>query len=182
MVQSYKGPALPKGPTLLLCDIDSTVSDSSHRAHLVECAKPDWEAFLEPSLVAKDPIVPGSDVAISNILVSLDIDRLFFVTGRNEGLREVTEKWLLDHGFYYDQVFMRALGNRSMPSKCKEEIVRKEIFHKDEFRNAQIIVIDDDPFALDMYAKYGCMTLLAPDCWKVLNSKVPKEDEQFWRR
>ena len=65
------------------------LADVGHRVHHIEAAAKDWRAFFA---AAKDdpPLRPGSQLARE---LATEHD-LAYLTGRPEGLRRVTQRWL----------------------------------------------------------------------------------------
>jgi len=82
---------------LIVCDIDGTIADCSHRVPLI----PDWDAFNE-LMYLDDPIEPV--ILLLKHLLNVPYDslcpppvKLVFLTGRPERYRPVTARWLMDH-------------------------------------------------------------------------------------
>lgn len=167
----------------IICDIDRTISNNDHRAYLVECDEPNWDAFLEPHLVAQDlPIKLAQD----GLKFLLDIGaKVTFLTGRNESLREVTAEWIKKH-FNIEvndkNLLMRSLDDRSVPSKFKKEKLTNFIEETVNF-NDIVVCFDDDIYALNMYNELGLIAFKAPGCWDSFHSVfLPLNKEGFWRR
>lgn len=168
---------------MLLLDLDGTIFDNSHRQHLVECERPDWKAFLAPELVAKDPVFPEAKKAL-DLLRKHTAHNYVFLTGRNESLREVTSKAIIEKlGIPLDNLNhlrMRPIDNHDKPSVFKDKEISKL---KNLILPKEIIAIDDDPYLVSVYLSHGIVPLLAPDCWKYIcqiNEKLPTEN--YWRR
>lgn len=77
--------------TLIICDIDGTISDCQHRQHLA--AARDWDAFHQLAHL-DEPISMTLDMIRD--LVHVSGHGLIFLTGRPEWMRELTLKWLAD--------------------------------------------------------------------------------------
>ena len=91
-------------------DIDGTLSDSSHRQHLVQSGgKKNWKEFFERQ---KDDEPYRPLFKIFNALISHGALNIL-LTGRNEEHRHVTEHWLRQHGLNYNPswLYMRPDGN-----------------------------------------------------------------------
>jgi hypothetical protein len=66
--------------------------------------------------------------------------QLFICSGRDAGRSfEPTKKWLLNHGVYFDDIFMRKAGDQRADDIVKEEIYREKIEP-----NYQVIAVFDD--------------------------------------
>ena len=147
---------------LVLCDIDGTLADCRHRKRLLLNGKMDWSHFLSPALVAQDPLI----VPVANLIYSLpDTDNyVIFVTGRHEGLREVTTTWLT-HNYLlspedsYDGLRMRKHDDFRPDHVIKEEILDQIIT---EMGGPPNLVIDDRPSVLEMWRRRDIFTLAAP--------------------
>ena len=160
---------------LIVCDIDQSIADNSHRVHLL----PNWDAFLSPEVVALDKPIPEAQLGISFLQ---QYHEIIFLTGRNEGLRETTKEWLKKH-FNIDttpnNLLMRPTGSMELPTTFK----RKELMRLVYKYPLPWLCIDDDSYMHPIYQEMGCISLLAPDCW---NSLMPRftnlPEESNWRR
>ena len=166
-------------------DIDGTIANNKHRIHFIETPgkPPDWTGFLNPDLVYKDTPVEGAVLGVKN-LERLGYE-LCFLTGRHEGLRDVTMRWLLENfdlNVMESRLLMRPAGNMLNPSEYKREQVIGLLSSLDKSRG--IIFLDDDKYAWDMFAEFG-IVLRAPECWKTM-FPVPLiadgETEELWRK
>ena len=104
-----------------IIDIDGTVADCSHRLHLIQTNKPDWDAFH--NLCPKDkPILPVIDVirAIQNRYS--DTRKFLYITGRMERNREMTMDWLASLCLRVDDLLMRKENDHR-----KDEIIKPEL-------------------------------------------------------
>lgn len=171
--------------TYLIVDIDRTIANNDHRAHLVECDKPDWKAFLAPELVALDNPIPSALKAFNKI-ANRPIGPIIFLTGRSESLRTVTSEWILKHFDIVvneNSLLMRPNSDWSdVPSACKEKLFLKYVYTQNS--EDSYMCFDDDLNALKMYEKYNAWTFEAPGCWDTLFPNYPaaKESEKYWRR
>ena len=166
---------------LLILDIDGTLSDNVHRAHLVECDKPDWEAFLKPELVAKDPPILDAVRCIRHFQ-NLGAE-IVFLTGRREPLRDTTREWIFK---YFDinatsiTLFMRQSGNSDKPTVLKNKIIQELIIP--QYRDHTMIAIEDDPYMQQIYFQNGIIPLQAPGCWKTIFSFDKSLPAEEWLR
>lgn len=151
----------------VVLDVDQTIADNSHREHHVNKTPKDWDAFLEPSLVFKDTVVSGAERVIAQ-LVELKYD-LVILTGRNEDLRDVTMRWLLDKlnlAVPDTHLLMRPAGNMLNAAEFKREQLLN--FKQGlENRDNGFIIIDDDVSVGSTLSSFGII-LKAPECWDLL--------------
>ncbi len=180
-----------------IIDIDTTIANNDHRAellqkHCVVCggakqsghhdkswcptcvsstkdkvSQDSWDTFLRPDLVALDePVRKAQDIIHHWRKCGLEFH---FLTGRNEGLREVTEDWLKRYfGFDPSREALIMRSNESHgetpASKYKEWAFLKLV--KDRgLEDCIFLFCEDDPYVFRMYAKYG-MCLRCPEGWE----------------
>ena len=82
----------------IVFDLDDTLTDTTHRRHILEAEheseEAKWDAFFE----ACDKDIPNTVLCeLFAILVSYDYNRIEIWTGRSEKVREKTEAWLKEH-------------------------------------------------------------------------------------
>lgn len=123
-------------PKCVLVDIDGTV------------AKVNGRGFFDWHLVSTD--LPHQHVV--DIVKGISDDMyIVCMSGRDEVCREDTEAWLLHHGIYFDELFMRPKGDMR-----KDTIVKEELFweHVADNYNVQY-AIDDRPSVVRLYLELG---------------------------
>lgn len=105
---------------MYIFDIDGTLADATHRLHhILGKEKKDWDAW-DAETDGDSPIVP-----IVGILQAL-YDHghyIMLLTGRNERVREQTEKWLADHNIHYHWLIMRPHGDHRDDNIVKVELL-----------------------------------------------------------
>ena len=129
----------------VICDIDGTLAEISHRLHYVKGEKKDWKGFY--SELSKDEL--RSDVYDTVKKYAVD-NTIVLVSGRPEDHRAVTEKWLEENGVEYQTLIMRSKGDSRDDTIVKQEILDK-YFKKDNIR----IAIDDRPRVIRMWEANG---------------------------
>jgi len=93
---------------IVICDIDGTLADLTHRRHFVEGGEQDWDSFFYPYNVMQDK--PKHDII--ELVDTLSIDsEIWLFTGRPEKLRETTEEWLDKYGICRELLWMRPDGD-----------------------------------------------------------------------
>lgn len=132
----------------VICDIDGTLSDYSHRAHLIIGPDKHYEEFQ--SLSHLDPPIDQ----IITLLYALDIDghdiRLW--TGRHERYRKTTEEWLEKHLVPCHDLSMRPNGDNQSDFNLKEKWL-------DELGEQPLFAIDDRKSVVDMFRRRGIICL-----------------------
>lgn len=180
-----------------IVDIDQTLANHDHRTVHLEhfCStcqqvieKPcgdegcdmsytqsSFDQFLKPELILQDtPYEKG----IRFITKLLDQGvYVVFLTGRNEGLRSVTEQWLREHLPLpkYMNVLMRPQGDSRPASQVKEGLFLTHVLSR---YPGDFVFIDDDLHVLKMFSDYGTV-LRAPHCWDVLMPDFPETPEKI---
>lgn len=139
-----------------IVDIDGTLADCEHRRHLVERAEKNWEAFFSPELVRKDALIQPVAEVVHGLLTRQII---VFASGRPDRLREVTQKWLTQHGLWSwpYRLYMRVDGDKRPDTDVKREIlqrIRDDGYHP-------TIAIDDRQTVVDMWREEGIICLQA---------------------
>lgn len=139
----------------IICDIDNTIINITHRYHLLKGKDTDWEAFLNEDLIRKD--TPMQDtIDVINCLNSMY--PILFVTGRNSGTKEITE-WQIDtycklYGKGY-KLFMRDDADRETPDAIVKEALYRNLI---EPNYDVIVAIDDRPGNIELWQKLGITT------------------------
>lgn len=140
---------------IIICDIDGTVADLSHRLTLIkDQIPPDWDKFHRSvsgdaprqeiiDLVGRLMFAPGSPYNV------------YFVSGRREESREDTVAWLEENGLHaYKGLYMRPSGDFR-----DDRIIKKEILDKHFIKDDILLVIDDRPKVVEMWKKEGLNVL-----------------------
>ena len=105
---------------IILCDIDGTIADNSHRQHFLE-GKKDWDGFFS-ELVNDLPIQIIIDKVIQEQANGKEI---VFLTGRPERYRYSTTLWLKEYFNFELKLLMRKDGDRRNKLEIKKEIFEK---------------------------------------------------------
>ena len=136
----------------IICDIDGTLADLSHRLHHVQTPgkKKDWDAFF--AAAPKD----GVHEPVWETLRALhSIDgggyNIIFCSGRPERTRRETSIWISSTCWYKGfELLMRKDGDRRDDSIVKQEILDA---HIDKER--VLFVLDDRQRVVDMWRRNG---------------------------
>lgn len=143
--------------SVVICDVDGTLSDNSARRHYVEkvAGKKNWKAFFAAQHL--DPL----NVEVARIFEVLRniLGYGFIFSGRGEEHREVTETWLEEHEIEYDLLLMRPRGDHRQDSVVKLEMltdVREQGYYPR-------IAIDDRNCVVAMWRSEGLTCLQVAD-------------------
>ena len=112
-------------PTAVICDIDGTL------AHMVNRGPYDTSRYADD---IKDDFIHR----LFALLTSQGAERII-VSGRSNEFREVTEKWLYDHGVTYKHLYMRPAHD-----KQNDAVVKREVYEKLIAPNYNVICVIDD--------------------------------------
>jgi hypothetical protein len=119
---------------LAVFDVDGVLADVSHRVHHLEGRRQDWGAFFAGA--RHDPPL-ATGVALAHELAA-DHD-LGYLTGRPEGLRRVTQRWLARHDLPPGPLWMRPAGDYRPARVLKVQVLRRIAAD----RPVEIVVDDD---------------------------------------
>jgi hypothetical protein len=116
-------------PNKIICvDLDGTVANVDHRRQYVATKPKNWAAWN--AAMANDTvhhdikfIIDMFRFANVNHPDHEDEIAIIFCSGRGEETREVTERWLKDNGFTYEQLYMRSEGDYRKDSIVKVELL-----------------------------------------------------------
>lgn len=163
---------------LIVVDVDGTVSDPSHRLHLLEDAgshsclsgtpRERIERFMNPSLMELDkPIRYACEWVRLMIRATRWSAHVVFLTGRWESRREVTARWL------NQQVHDRIAGPghwqlvmRGEHDDRPAEVVKRDALAKLLDRgHTPRALFDDHAPTLAMARELGFVAYAAPDCF-----------------
>ena len=145
----------------IFVDIDGTIADIRHRVHHIDNEKgsagKDWEAFYA------DIILDSPIYSTINLVNSLHGDDWYviLITGRDAARRNVTRKWLRDHGVKYDMLLMRPLNNHTTDVEIKRAWLNKMRDGELIIEGVRIptIVIEDRKKVIEMWREEGLVAL-----------------------
>lgn len=138
---------------IILCDIDGTLADISHRLHHLDGDKKDWNSFFEEC--SEDTFREDIWEKVEKDALDNDAD-VIFVSGRSDAVREKTERWLYWHIGKKPIVLMRPHWDHQEDTSLKNKI------YMDHFQNYDVIrVYDDRPSVIRMWRKHNLQVV---DC------------------
>lgn len=143
----------PEGekPYAIICDLDGTLADCSHRQHFVRKeGKKDWKGFFQG--MAEDRVIP----AVLSILERFeDTHQIVFCSGRPDDYKRDTVDWLSRNDIQYDALFMRSRNDNRQDSIIKEILLDFEILTRYE----PFFILDDRNQVVEMWRKRGFQCL-----------------------
>lgn len=131
----------------IICDLDGTIADHTHRLHYIEQRPKDYDSFY--SEVHLDPPITEVIDIVKSVHNNGYGPEIIFVTGRPEKCREDTKRWLAQHvSLYYDyKLFMRMDDDRRKDYTIKSEIYRYNIANEYDI----LFVLDDRSSVVKMW-------------------------------
>lgn len=146
----------------IICDIDGTLADLSHRLHHIKENPPNWDAFFS-EMHLDEPIIPTINL-INMVDESNKLVEVLFVSGRPDNYREITEKWLSENLNYGREhidrkLYMRPIGDYREDSKVKSEIIDQILSEGYEV----LFAIDDRPRVVAMLRSRGIFVFKVGD-------------------
>lgn len=140
-------------PRCIICDIDNTILDITHRFHLLNGVNTDWDAFLAEDAIMQDK--PIWDTI--NIVGCLGkFFPVVFITGRNEGIRAITETQLsqifgMNPILCGKELYMRTDGDWRKDTEIKKELYEKHV--KDKYH--VVAAFDDKTSIIELWRSLG---------------------------
>jgi len=136
--------------SVVICDIDGTIADTTHRLHYVNQAdgKKDWKGFF--SEMDKDPVIEST----RRLLVEYynQMKTIIFVSARPDTYRDVTLKWLGDNFLSFGYTLIMRQAHDKRPDTDVKRDILKNFF---PYRGAIHCVIDDRPSVIQMWREEG---------------------------
>lgn len=133
---------------IVVCDIDGTVSDPTHRLEYARGPKKDWGTFF--SLMYMD--LPRKEV-FQQVINTAEAEGAYivYVSARPEKYRQITEDWLRKHNMHaHIHLFMRKDGDK------REDTLVKGDIYKNYLSKCNVVeVFDDRPSVIRMWREKG---------------------------
>ncbi|MDQ6936422.1 MAG: hypothetical protein M3140_01720 [Actinomycetota bacterium] len=143
--------AEPSPATIAVVDIDGVVADVRHRLHHVRGPHSRWDRFF--AAAAEDPPLATGIALVADLARAHDV---VWLSGRPEGLREVTAAWLERQDLPPGRLYLRRARDYRPARVMKLERIRDLARHA-----AVAAVIDDDPDVVDTLHAAGFPAVLA---------------------
>lgn len=142
-------------PSVVICDIDGTIADLSHRKHFVEVAegeKKDWKSFF--ASMGEDSVRRD----VEKILIDYynQGHTIVFVSGRPDTYKDLTLQWLHNHNLSFAfTLIMRRADDKREDTEVKKQILETYFPEKSRIH----AVIDDRPSVIRMWKEQGLTVL-----------------------
>lgn len=132
---------------VLVCDIDGTVADLTHRRHWVMTKPKNWKAF-ETTLHLDLPI--EHVISVVNEFHKHGT-KIIMCSGRGEQNRKKTKDWLYSNGVLFHELYMRKEKDYRSDTIVKHELLLQMM--KDGFNPD--LVLDDRDSVVEMWRRNG---------------------------
>lgn len=142
-----------KGEKVVLCDLDGTLCDISHRLKFVknlpEGGKKDWKSFF--AAIPEDTI----RTEVLNQLLKLEEEgnKIIFVSARPDTYRKETEEWLEKNLNGYK--LHTALLMRDSRDSREDTLIKSEVYDKFLKHLSITKIFDDRPSVIRMWREKG---------------------------
>lgn len=116
-------------PKAVWVDVDGTLAEREHDAAPQPVRGP-----FDEARVGEDAVIEH----IADIVRMLDAAEFYIVimSGRSEACMEETERWLIENQIPYDDIFMRAVGDKRADNIVKEELFWTKVAPKYDIKFA----------------------------------------------
>lgn len=139
----------------IICDIDGTIADCTHRKHFIEGTKKNYDAFYE-ACFEDTPIIPIISLLWQYVDHCSDRFKLIFVSGRRESCRGDTRQWLATYATSnYIELHLRPNGDYTPDHEFKRSLLHTKLPPKEEI----LFVLDDRQRVVDMWREEGLTCL-----------------------
>lgn len=137
---------------VVIVDYDGTLSDGSHRLHLLPTKDLHLtESWSEFNRAAKDDAPISDTIAVVNGLWVSGFSVLI-LTGRSDEVEEESIEWLQRHGVKYDHMIMRRHDDNR-----KDTIIKQEVLEAIGLENI-VCAFDDSPSVIPFFRSLGITT------------------------
>lgn len=150
-------------------DIDGVVADVRHRLRHVTDRPKNWGAFFAGA--ADDPLLAQGAETVHRLA---EVYRVVYLSGRPEGLRQVTEEWFARHDLPPGRLVLRPPGDFRPARYFKVEQLRQL-----SETSTVVVLVDDDPRVLDAAREAGFDVL--PATWMGEHSALREAQERDGR-
>lgn len=142
------------GKQAVICDLDDTLTNAAHKDHLAKAKQ--WKAFEAAS--ENDPVNQWCLDLITTLSKSGKYE-IIYVTGRQEGMRSLSQNWLKRHNAPDGVLLMRSAKDYRSDNVVKKQIYEKKIapYYDVAF------CLEDRPHIADMWRSLGLVCLLCSD-------------------
>ena len=154
------------GMRYIICDIDGTIADLTHRLKYVRNLRDDtywrnnWNAFHKGCVFD----TPKQDVIRALTQMASGVMPVHFLSGRNSVVREETVAWLREHvplcKDWDDHTFDKSLHMRRKKDRRPDTVIKAEMAAKLWLTPENTLcVFEDRQCVVDMWRELGFLTL-----------------------
>lgn len=134
--------------TQVIFDLDGTLSDNSHRHHLIEGENKEWQKYLRKC--KEDPPI---NKAIQRAKKLAENHEIIIITARSDEVEEKTRDWLKNYKIPFDNLFMLPKGRWDVPdAEYKQELLQQ--------LKEPIMAFDDKESNCKMFRQNGLETFI----------------------
>lgn len=133
----------------VLCDVDGTLADNSHRQHWVRSKPKNWAAF-NATMEQDKPI--SATIHTLKALKAAGF-KIIIVTARTDDLKQITVDWLAEHDIIYDVMYMRKDKDYRDDSIVKSELLDQILAEQPAWYPE--FVLDDRDRVVQMWRSRG---------------------------
>ena len=140
--------------TVVIFDIDGTISDCAHREEYAKAK--DWDGFHERCL--DDPII----IAVADLLKTLSLHaEILLVTGRPEKYRQHTYEWLSKANLlaHVSGLLMRGNDDYRKASALKLELLSEHFGDEEAALKRVWLIVEDNDSVSEAYRNKGYTVL-----------------------
>lgn len=132
---------------IVLCDLDGTLADITHRLHYIKDGKKDWPGFFRACV---DDVPITSTIAVVNSLYCAGLP-VFITSGRSDEVMKQTAEWLDRHEIMHSRLLMRRAGDYRADDVIKREWLTSGLI----LRESVLCAFDDRQRVVDMWRSEG---------------------------
>ena len=153
-------------PMVAVVDIDGVVADVRHRLHHVTGRPSNWRAFY--AAAGDDGLLAEGERTVRALA---EVYEIVYLSGRPEGLRDVTEEWFRRHDLPAGTLRLRPNADYRPGSVLKVDVL-EELSRT----HTVVVLVDDDPRVLDRARAHGFDVL--PATWMGEHSSLRRAQEE----
>jgi hypothetical protein len=140
----------------VIFDLDGVLADALHRQHHLHQAEPDWAAFYAG--VDDDGVIEAGRALAAAIR---DDMRIVILTGRIDGVADVTRVWLDENRMRWDLLVCRP-RDEDDSSRHAVDYKRDEVERLRAWGLDPVLAIDDNRRIVEMYGEFGIPSVYFP--------------------
>ena len=140
---------------VIIVDLDGTLYNNEHRAHLAHAGK--WDEFHAMSYVDE----PFQDVQEFVRMAYSSKKIVVALTGRSDDYELITRRWFRRHNVKFNRLLMRPQGNHAPDTEIKPMLLEKYFGSMDRALGKVLCILEDRDKVVAEWRKLGFR------CWQV---------------